>query len=233
MTAFPKVIVQVATTADDLGPAMLDAADQTALWTFWMAIGTFGLLIGALAAAWFARRTMLAAVGQLLALKTQNLALSDQLALVGGQLALQQKQFDSDSADRRQREVSRVSSWFEPGHEDRSVLVLLENFNESAVYDVTIEVWVHRCAPDSPLLVYIFHQGIVGPNTRKSWQLGSGLPPRSMEAFDAYKALFVATHVVPIWSGDDQSNGIAIEMKVRDSTGTSWKRSHAGFISGE
>lgn len=198
------------------------AAERTADWTYWLAIGTFGLLLGAIIAAIFALLTWLSTRGQLDAATTQlNMA----------------------KAASHQGEADKVSAWL--GFQGTTMDIYVRNGNAGPVYDVTCVVEIkpddksstptseiHRwkgiaVAPaqsdgSKDLRVSLESPGYVYGSTKDGERCNMVGQPKD--------ALLESPKDWDAWDGNPETRGLAVTLTFRDSAGAEWQRDWHGRL---
>ncbi|WP_315914915.1 hypothetical protein [Arthrobacter sp. lap29] len=223
MMTILKGCLLLATDPDQIALRSAVATERTADWTFWLAIGTFGLLAGAIIAAIFALLTWLSTKGQLEAATTQ-------LALA--------------KTARHQEEADNVSAWL--AFDGTAMDIYVRNGNAGPVYDVTclieakpndtsstptaeIHRWVSMAvapaqsagAKDKQETLY--SPGYVLDQIREGERISlagtmTGAPLESPGDWVA-------------WDGKPATKGLVVSLTFRDSAGAKWKRDWAGKLS--
>lgn len=208
---------------DEIALRSTEAAERTADWTFWLAIGTFGLLAGAVAAALFALFTWLSTKGQ---------------------LAAAEAQLDMERDTKHQAEADNVSAWLV--QEGAAMGVFVRNGNSTPVYDVTCLV---LCKPNNEFptpTVEMFKWFNMALPPAES---GHGGDRRDVLHSAGYVYSFTdhdtkirhnnlrGTTVILddaedwiLWNGSPATKGLAVKIAFRDSTGIYWERDLEGKL---
>ncbi|MGJ3191232.1 hypothetical protein [Paenarthrobacter sp. FR1] len=204
--------------ADEQAQRAADAGWETARWTFWLVVATFLLVAGAVAAAIYARRTWMAAQGQL------------EAAVVSEQ----------------EREARNVSAWLEIKRSTVSVFV--RNGNGGPVYDVvcTLEAKTSTETNTPSANVESWSQMALGPasvDDGRGRELRMNFSEESLvfSYDDAHgrrfsekgttKYVVLDTHDdFKLWDGSPDTTGLAVRLTFRDSSGKNWHRAWTGEL---
>ncbi len=209
--------------ADEQARRAADAGWETARWTFWLTIGTFLLVAGAVAAAIFAWKTWTAT--------------RDQLTNSNEQLAMARQA-------EKQSEASNVSAW--PQMETNGdISITIRNGNGGPVYDVTCQVLaklspliplpsdvIHRwhmvaLLPSASLLsrdvsftVYAADHANASTDHSGTRRTQDPSTPATMDTAKSWR----------LWDGDPDSTGLSLNLNFRDSSGVRWQRDWNGCL---
>ena len=219
-------ILSVAATsasADSLEGRAVMAAELAANIAGWSLLVSIALLLGAIAAARYARGAWKAA--------------RDQANTATSQLMMAK-------AAEEQREASKVSAWLTMTGPTLEINVL--NLNESPVYDVTFFVEARRSdSPCTEPCTYIYHDSIVAlpPFEAETTHPGRAQLGRDAYVFDYPDADGIGRNRngmpnVPLgdesdwvlWDGQATSPGLAIKLSFRDSANVRWHRGWDGTL---
>lgn len=188
---------------DDQALRAADAGWETARWTFWLVVATGLLVLGAAAAALYARRTWKTAQAQLAMMHASEYT----------------------------REASSVSAWLHHPRLDGAMSVRLRNDNPAPVYDVRFKLLGKRRAADRPGdIVRDLHHGILPPSSDGGTVAPkSGTVSEVDFREDREYPILKSAEFVP-WNGDPAAAGVALEVTFRDSRGVKWKRDAMGGL---
>ena len=210
-------------SADSLEGRAVMAAELAANLAGWSLLVSIALLLGAIAAARYARGAWKAA--------------RDQASTATSQLMM------AKAAD-EQREASKVSAWLTMTGATLEMHVL--NLNEGPVYDVIY--FVEARPADSPCTepcVYIYHNSIVAlpPYEAETRPPGRGQLGRDGYVYNHTDGNGIRrnanrTENVPLdkesdwvlWDGKATSPGLAIKLSFRDSANVRWHRGWNGTL---
>lgn len=192
-----------------------DAAWESARWALWMLVVTVGLLVGAILAALYAKRTWEATKEQL------NMA---------------------RKAD-REREASNVSAWLQKAKSGDLVEVFIRNGNGGPVYDVKCRIVAKAAEAEAPTAeVRTEHYVALGPEDAKQVKMytfnmgpdeyvyGSTDQGVRYTVNRTTKVVFEKSHDWKIWDGEPSTGGLAVDLRFRDSAGQSWHRDWHGRL---
>ncbi|GAA5228989.1 hypothetical protein GCM10025778_35280 [Paeniglutamicibacter antarcticus] len=208
---------------DLVGLRAAEAAEATAFWTLLLAIGTFGLLAGAVAAAIFAGLTWKAT--------------RSQLNGANEQLAMARKA-------KLEAEADNVSAWLM--HDGGNLGVFVRNGNSGPVYDMNCELffkpddksstpsvpvnnWASMAVPpavsgvEKELRFALNSDGYVFAYTDQKTGIDYNKNRQStvlMKTDDDWKP----------WNGSAISTGLAVRISFRDSSGVYWRRDWDGKV---
>ncbi|GAA4034922.1 hypothetical protein GCM10023063_18980 [Arthrobacter methylotrophus] len=206
-----------------------DAAWESARWAAWtvgisagMLLLTAGLLVGAFLAAKYARKTWESTRDEL---HNSN----EELGIV--------------RQDNLQREAVNVSAWLQKAKSGNAVEVFVRNGNGGPVYNVTCNVLAKSKHSATPVISVRSEPYIaLGPEDAK---------PAKGYAFNMFPDEYVYSHIDgevrytvnrtrnvifeseddwKLWNGQDDADGLALELTFRDSAGICWRRDWYGTL---
>lgn len=216
-------VAATSASADSLEGRAVMAAELAANIAGWSLFVSIALLMGAIAAARYARGAWKAA--------------RDQANTATSQLLMAK-------ATEEQREASKVSAWLTMTGPTLEINVL--NLNESPVYDVTFFVKARRSdSPYTEPCTYIYHNSIVALPPYEAETKPPGRVQLGRDAYvfngtdgDGIKRNANGTENVPLdkesewvlWDGKATSPGLAVKLSFRDSANVRWHRGLDGTL---